>query len=441
MFIEFQIGNFRSFRDSQKFTMQAAPLRSNDIGLEEGNVFTASGYRLLKTKGIYGANASGKSNLRKAIAIFLHMVSKSVSQEHLTKQIWDERFQLINEWDHEPIFFQYTFLLDETVYRYGFQINDGIISYEWLFGKEEKGDEGEYFMRTSEKLQIDDKLFLGSGIYMDLAKSGDNELFRPDALFLTGAALNGNKFAKSIRNEIINLAVIDGLDDSAAVQAAIRVLTKGTDQEKAALKDLIRASDTGVSDIKFLKVPDSIMERAVIQRDRESTAEDEEWHALFSVHSKYDDDGNIVDEISVPFDEWESEGTSKILGIGAVILRSLRSGKAIVIDEFDARFHPNLTLKIVQLFNSSKTNPHNAQLIFITHDSGLLRRAELRRDQICLINKDRFGISSIHTLIEYKGVRKDASYEKEYLNGSYEAVPYLDAIDEEIIKKIDKDGL
>ena len=91
--------------------------------------------------------------------------------------------------------------------------------------------------------------------------------------------------------------------------------------------------------------------------------------------------------------------------------------------------HPNLTLKIVSLFNNESTNPKNAQFIFATHDTGLLRRADLRRDQISLVNKDQYGISELSTLIEFKGVRKDSSYEKEYLNGTYSAVPFLDALD------------
>lgn len=442
MFIEFQVGNFRSFRDVQKFTMQAAPLRSNDIGLEEANVFTDSNYRLLKSKGIYGANASGKSNLATAISAFSFMVSKSVSQEDITKRLWDYRFQLISDWDNEPVFFQYSFLLHGIVYRYGFQLNEDAVLYEWLFGKDEKGEEGEYFMRTPEKLQIDDKLFLGSGIYMDLALSGDNELFRPDSLFLTAAALNGNKFATELRNEITSIITVDGVNDKAARQAAVRDLNKGTERQREALKALMRAADIGINDLQMLKVGDSFLEKKVSKEFRESIkGKEEDLRSLFSFHTKYDDDGNVVEEIAVPFGEWESQGTKKLFGIGALVLHALKSGRALLIDEFDARFHPNLTLKIVQLFHSSKSNPHNAQLIFITHDSGLLRRAELRRDQICLVNKDRFGISSIHTLIEYKGVRKDASYEKEYLSGSYEAVPYLDALDWELINKLTEDGL
>jgi AAA15 family ATPase/GTPase len=98
-------------------------------------------------------------------------------------------------------------------------------------------------------------------------------------------------------------------------------------------------------------------------------------------------------------------------------------------------------LKLVELFQEEKTNPHQAQLIFITHDSGLLRRADLRRDQICFVNKDRYGVSSAVNLVEFKGVRKDASYDKEYLNGTYTGIPYLDRIGQVVVASNENDGL
>ncbi len=443
MFIEFQVGNFRSFRDIQKFTLQAAPKRANDGGLEEGNVFEVDGIRLLKTKAIYGSNASGKSNLSKAISAFALMVSYSVSREDLPKIIWNDRFQLLSEWDTEPVFFQYSFLFERRTFRYGFQILAGSVTYEWLYGKGEGENEALYFMRNPEQLKIEEKYFPGSGIYMDLAFSGNGELFRSDSLFLTGAALNGNKFAASLRNMITSLISVDGANDQPATISAMRDLDTGTEEEKNALKQLIKAADTGIEDLRILKMSESLFEKHFTKDVRRKVNDNgkEDMQALFSFHPKYDEDGNMVEQIQVPFGKWESEGTAKLLAVGALVLKSLRFGRTLLIDEFDARFHPNLTLKIVQLYNSQKTNPLNAQLVFITHDSGLLRRADLRRDQICLVNKDRYGISTLKTLIEYKGVRKDASYEKEYLNGSYDAVPYLNEMDWVVTKNTSENGL
>ena len=435
MFIEFQVGNFRSFRDIQKFSMQAAPLRTNDSGDEEGNVFTSYDFRLLKSKAIYGSNASGKSNLVDAFFAFGFMVTNSVITENLPKRIWKDSFKLITDWDTQPMFFQYIFLSEGLVYRYGFQILKNKIIYEWLF-EGEKENEKEYFMRSPKGYDIDKENFKGAGEYIKLANDGQNELFRNDALFLTSAALNGNVIATKLRNTIKEICLIDEKNDSMEPREfGLQILAQGTEYQKKALTNFLNSADTGIENLELIEIDDI-----------NSGNEKNEKHkikpvSLFSSHSRYDESGRVVDKISVPFGIWESQGTAKLFGVAAVMLDSLTKGIPLMIDEFDAKLHPNLTLKIVELFNSKETNPHNAQLIFVTHDTGLLRRAELRRDQICIVNKDKYGISTLSTLIEFKGVRKDASYEKEYLNGNYEGVPYLSELDSVVMQNNEDYGL
>ena len=442
MFIEFKIGNFRSFRDIQTFSMQAASLRPNDGGLEEGNVFIDSNKRLLKTKAIFGANASGKSNLAKALGAFILMVNRSVSEEQLCNRIWEERFQMVTDWDSEPVFFQYTFSIEGIIYRYGFQILKNKVIYEWLFEMHE-GDEIEYFMRNSEGININNDYLVGADLYIDLAKQKDNEVFRPDSLFLTSAAISGNKTAAKFRKEIIHIIGVDGINDEDAIQFAMAILDDGTDQQKMALQELLRAADTGIEKLELMDIPESIFKRSFPKEQQEQLSNENRKRprTIFSYHSVYNDKGNVEKAISVPFYDWESEGTSKLLGIGALVLQALLTGRTMIIDEFDARFHSNLSLKIVDLFNSPSTNALNSQLIFISHDAGLLRRAKLRRDQICIVNKSKFGFSTLKTLIEYKGVRKDASYEKEYLEGSYDGVPNLAELDWIITQNFRENGL
>ncbi|MEO6233440.1 MAG: ATP-binding protein [Ferruginibacter sp.] len=438
MFIEFQIGNFRSFRDVQRFSLQASPLRPNDSGLEENNVFEDSEFRLLKSKAIYGSNASGKSNLAKAIFAFTLMVSKSVTKEDLPKMIWDDRFKLITEWDNQPVFFQYIFLSEGKIFRYGFQILDAKVSYEWLFGGEKNGEK-EYFMRNPDGLQINEKQFKGTELFLDQIKKGNNEIFRPDSLFLTAAALNGNKLATKLRDIIRGIITVDGVNDGDAFLYAIYVLEKGTEEEKSSLNKLLSAADTGIEELEIVEFQAERSKKQLTKKTQKTINDNSKsLKGLFSLHSRYDEKGNFYDKISVPFGDWESEGTGKLLSIGALVLEALKNGRTLIVDEFDARFHSNLTLKILELFHDKNSNPKNAQIIFVTHDTGLLRRAKLRRDQICFVNKDYYGLSSIRTLIEYKGVRKDASYEKEYLSGNYSAVPSLDEIDRVIKHKLVK---
>jgi AAA15 family ATPase/GTPase len=183
----------------------------------------------------------------------------------------------------------------------------------------------------------------------------------------------------------------------------------------------MKAAETGAQGLTVESNMDTVKDNNSI---KESISQ-----IIVSTKTMFDDKGNEVGKVKGYFNDWESAGTQKWLYTSFAILAALSNGSTLLIDEFDAKFHPNLTLKIVQLFNQPNTNPKNAQLIFATHDTGLLRRANLRRDQICLVDKNKFGISSIKNLIQFKGVRKDASYEKEYLEGSYGAVAYLDDID------------
>ena len=449
MFIEFQVKNFRSFRDLQKLTMRAAPLRPNDNGMLEGHVFTSNNFRLLKSKAIYGGNASGKSNISRAFASFVQMVEDSVAFERITHFIWNQRFQLGPQVD-EPVSFQYIFLLNEKIFRYGFEIKDSIVSNEWLYGSSDINQEEKYFTREG-GLFIDKILFKGAELYIDQAMSAEGEVFRTDALFLTGAALNNVKLAVEIRNAIKSIFTIDGIDDGGVMNVAMRYLEKATVAERESFKKLLNTIDPGIVDFELRdRIQSNLINEYSSKNSTTSTTTtttttinplaNEKSKELFSIHSVFNNDGEVISRVAAPFALWASQGTSRFFGIAVLLLQSLNKGLPMIFDEFDARFHPNLTLKIVELFHSQSTNPHNAQLIFITHDTGLLRRAELRRDQICLVTKDRHGISRLRTLIEYKGVRKDASYEKEYLQGNYGATPYLDDMDLAIIQNLSAHG-
>jgi len=424
MFINFEFGNFKSFRDIQTFSMKAATLRKNDNGLNEQGVIDPKGLRLLRTKAIYGGNGSGKSNFTKAIVYFNRMVYYSVKEEGIPNGIWANRFRLISDWDDQPIFFQYTFSIEKIIYRYGFRILKGAILDEWLFS-EEGSINKEYFFRKNLNLKIKEENFPGSGTFMQATFKKSSELFRKDSLFLTAAALNGNKFASDIRLCIQRVLCIDAVTDTAHNSYALKYMDTKNDIQKKILKKFIIAADTGIEDLELVVVDKKNPEKNL----NKDIDDDDKLRTLYSIHSVYNENGIAVERLSVPFSQWESGGTKKFLGIGVLVSIALNKGAILIIDELDAQLHPNLTLKIVQLFNIKKTNPKNAQLIFITHDTSLLKRAEFRRDQICIVDKDKYGISSMRSLIEFKGVRKDSSYEKDYLSGVYSGVPFLDEID------------
>ena len=119
----------------------------------------------------------------------------------------------------------------------------------------------------------------------------------------------------------------------------------------------------------------------------------------------------------------ESEGTLKLFELSPFIYEALKEGRPIIIDEFDARFHPLLTKKILELFNSNQNS--KSQLLFTTHDTNLLSADLLRRDQIEFVEKDKYGASHLYSLVQFKGIRNNASFEKDYIQGKYGAIPFL----------------
>jgi AAA15 family ATPase/GTPase len=124
-------------------------------------------------------------------------------------------------------------------------------------------------------------------------------------------------------------------------------------------------------------------------------------------------------------DKHESDGTKKIFALSAPILDTLQRGEVLVIDELDARLHPLMTRNIIELFNSQKTNPKNAQLIFTTHDINLLSYKFLRRDQIWFTEKNHQGATDLYSLVEFADINNNDTFEKDYIQGRYGAIPFM----------------
>jgi len=137
----------------------------------------------------------------------------------------------------------------------------------------------------------------------------------------------------------------------------------------------------------------------------------------------FDKHGKPAEPVDLFMITMESEGTKKMFEISPALLESLEGGRVLILDEFDARFHPLLSRKIVELYNSAANK--KAQLIFATHDTNLLTPQLLRRDQVCFVEKDQQGASHFYSLADFKGVRNDASFEKDYIAGKYGAIPFL----------------
>lgn len=418
MLVEFSVENFRSFKDLQTLQMQAAKIKSKYSEVDANNIFKISkNISLLKSKAIYGANASGKSNLIIALKLMIAMITDSFKNEHLAKFISPEVFSMNDENHNKPIFFQLTFIHRKIMYRYGFEILEGKLVAEWLFGKPEKR-EVYYFVRENQEIKINKKTYKEALFFLQ-KESIEQPFFKPEVLFLSVLSAFNRKLASEITNFISSIRISSGLYD----ENILEVLKSFSDNNlRSKLTDIIKSIDRNIFHIEKVKIDEKQLPKFVpdIVKDYFSDGEKIVVH-----RNKYNSDGKKIGNHPILLDTNEGQGTKKMVILGSLIFQIFQEGGTLIVDEFDARLHPNLTRKILSLFHSKKTNPKNAQLIFATHDTNLLDARLLRRDQICFVEKDKYGASKLTSLAEFKGIRNDASFEKDYLKGKYGGVPNL----------------
>lgn len=417
MLIEFSVGNYRSFKKQVTFSMVAANLVAKDKKLDENNVFAVDNeLKLLKSAAIYGANASGKSNLAQALAFMRWFMINSSKETQSTEKISVERFKLSTETETQPSFFEIVFLIDGKRYRYGFEATPDKVVSEWLYYVP-KTRETKLFERQLDNISVS-KIYKGDGI---------PQKTRHNALFLSVSAQFNVKIAEKILEILTKgINVVSGLDDIGYRGYTVSCLLNNKNQDE--ILQLLKKLDLGIGDIKVKEsevtiesfpsgFPDALRKFILRNGDRKSTS-------VQTLHQKFDENGNTASTEIFDLDEQESEGTQKVFALAGPLVNTLKNGKVIIIDEFDARIHPLISRAIVALFNSKETNPANAQLIFMTHDTNLLSNKLFRRDQIWFTEKNRYGATDLYSLAEYK-VRNDASFENDYIQGRYGAIPYI----------------
>ena len=382
MIIQFSFENFLSFKEQATLSLVASALKENQ-SLVDDIVFDLNGTNisLLKSAVIYGANASGKSNIIKALNFFKWYVINSSKGVQSSERIEVESFRLSKETDEEPSFFEAIFADENTQYRYGFELDANRVYREWLFQKinKRKSKEVELFFRNGEEYSIHQKFLIGKEL---VAK----KMVRENALLLSVAAQFNESVAVDIIKWLSDTTIATKGNDESIWEQATKQIDNPKMRER--IVSFAQFADFGISDVRKID------------------------NTLTSSHIQYDEQGNSVNNITFPFLKSESEGTIKYFMLAYPIIDALDNGKRLIIDEFDSKMHPLLTSKIISLFNSSKTNPRNAQLIFTTHDTNLLNAGLFRRDQIWFTQKDFYGATELYSLLEYK-VRNNAPYEKE----------------------------
>lgn len=393
MIVEFSLRNYLSIKDEVKISFLATSLKESLSEHNDSIPLSDTGFSLLRSAVIYGANASGKSNVLKALAFFKRFITESFIKSQAGEAIDVEPFRLNSSSVQEPTMMEATFAEGGYIYRYGFEITDKAVSAEWLFQRacKKRAKEVEWFYRDNGETSVHQQ----GDLVRELVSK---KMIRDNALILSTAAQFNDPKAVAILRWLGDTQVIFCSEDEMLWQQAIRHLDD--ERVRSRITAFARYADLGIEEINRVD------------------------NRIVSSHLQYDDDGREVNNVAFPFRGNESEGTIKYFSLSYPIIDALDNGKRVIIDELDSKLHPLLVRKIVTLFNSPETNPKGAQLLFTAHDTFLLGAGLFRRDQVWFTQKDSFGATEAYSLAEYK-VRSASPFERDYLQGRYGATPII----------------
>lgn len=423
MLISFSVRNFRTFREQVEWSLVASP----DKTREENNVvdLPAFGLRLLKGAVVYGANASGKSKLINALEYMHAFVLTSSDKGQIGKPTYIESFKLNPDSAVDSSEFEIQFIYKNELYRYGFEVSATRIEAEWLFLRTEKGarnkPEVELFYRNGQEIVYNARRF--GGIVSELVK---NAAVRENALLISVAAQFNQPKATAVLKWFDDLVILSGKDED--WERALTFMLLRHPENHEVIQHFLENADLDIAHIEI-----GIEKKPFNYKDPDETGEkfrnwSKQQHATTkTLHRAYNNERKPVELVPFSLLLDESTGTKKMLELAGPVLSVLDDGQVLIVDELDARLHPNLVSKIVQLFNSKTTNPNNAQILFNTHDTNLLASGNFRRDQIWFTEKNRYGEATLYSLADFKTdvVKKDDDFEANYVRGKYGAVPYL----------------
>jgi uncharacterized protein len=409
--IEFSVGNYRSFKDVVTFSMVAAPIGHEDEEIDRNNVFEIpQNISLLKSAAIYGANASGKSNLVRAIFFMRSFVINSAVGRRVQDPIDTDIYRLSKDTETEPSYFEIIFASGTTRYRYGFEVDRHNVKSEWLYHNL-GAEEDELFSRDGQDINVSEKFLEGQ----ELTKRT-----RSDALFLSVVAQFNGDVATHLTYLFRRLHIISNVNDEFLWKGMSDHIMIEDHGSKKHLINLVKGLDFGIENIEFSQAPSN-------------SGESSFKHRIQTTHYKYDSNDKQLSLEQFDLGE-ESDGTQKLYQLSGLLVNLLEDGGILIIDELDARLHPLITCEIVKLFNSPKTNPKNAQLIFTTHDTNLLSSNLFRKDQIWFTEKNRYGATDLYSLSEYR-IPEQSSFEQDYIAGKYGAVPFIGDLNRLLGKK------
>lgn len=396
MLCQFSVKNYKSIRDEVTFDMQAAAISEH----EDRIIKDQDGEMYLPVSAIYGPNGGGKSNV---LAAFHTLVAKILrplfATEDNDEKVFFQRKIIVepfafSESKNEPTEFELFFRTDLAEYRYILHVKRDIVIYESLDRvKLETGRRSALFQRNDNGIDL-------KGAFAKLKVSDDLSKTLTLLSYL-GIAYKGNAVVKDVLNWFEY--GVEFLNYGNPIQE-LKMAVSTSEDVKNLMLEMIQEMDLDIVDFRV----------------------EEKENDMIEVFTKHCVDG-VESEISLSD---ESSGTKKLFGLLPFIAESLLTGTVLVIDELDAKIHPVLLCHIIMMFNDLSINRHKAQLIFTSHDLSTMNSKVFRRDEIWFVAKGNAQNSKLYSLVEFKNengesVRKDAKFDKQYLEGKYGADPYL----------------
>lgn len=412
MISDINFENYRSFKGECNFTMEASSSETKPDNVFVTPTSENNTERLLKIAIIYGANASGKTNIIRLLYSLRIVISKpSETQGGEGVNIYDP-FRLDKESDNVPTKVSISFIIDGIKYTYSLEYNqDEFLSEKLVYfpkgiaamlferepAEEEQGNElkrykPKYGSSISKPAKLKFSVFSNKLILSKFLYDVPDPLITPVAKYLANM---------HIANGYHNRMISDLWDE-------VRDWLSEDIRRKEKLVELLAFADLG---IKTFKVADG----------------EKQLNKVMLVHERYNADKKIED-IEFHFDN-ESYGTRQLFVLGGKILQSLENGTPLLVDEMDTGFHTYISSFILDIYRNKRINKKNAQLILTTHDIDLLDENYLRRDQVWFTEKSDKGISELYSLSDFEGVREDTAFAKWYKANKFGAVPTIKSLE------------
>ena len=422
MLVEFRVGNYRSFREEQTLSLVASKdTELNDNCVDQGKL------RLLKAVGIYGPNASGKSNLIKALSTMQQIIEEPAKPG---EKLPVTPFKLDDKYNKKPSSFEVTFYHKDVRYQYGFTATTERIYDEWLYAypKGRSRDIAQtWFERKFNKKTGKTDWNFGSYLKGEKEKLKDRAI--NNVLLLSAGAQWNNKQLTNVYEWFSEkLRII--LPSERTPIITIEML-KSTEEEKewkeisyAYINEMMRRADFGIHGIN-IREEEIDLEEVKLPQDMPEEIRNKILKDLaIRVEFIHRAEPTGKDIHFSPLEE--SDGTRRFFELAGPWLLAILEGMTLLVDEIEASLHPHLVQQLIKFIQNTEISESGAQLVFATHDTTLLDPELFRRDQIWFTEKDEHSSTRLSPLSDYKP-RKGEAMQKGYLAGRYGAIPIIKA--------------